>query len=329
MCGKDDTGVWQIVRVQVGDHAVEVPGDLNPMQRQTLDALAKPDGWAPLPESVVADVRARLHDGLAPLAESLNPADPLWVSKGRLSSVHGCEAHHLAADGTFAWTLANVRGTVLHKAVELGLNWRGRVVPGHVVDEAFVRLADDGSDVGRFVEGLSSSERATLRGVVVDLYTKFDECFPPLKAAWRPVVESRARYDLFDGRIVLSTRADLMLGGPGAKVIVDVKSGAIYANHREELRFYALVESLRSGVAPRLLASYSLLTARPEVEDVTEGVLQSAVRRTIDGVRAHLELTSGARPPEYRPGPSCRWCPLAANCEPGRAYLAGDLDDDA
>lgn len=314
--------------MRVGDQVVEVPGELNPMQRQVLDVLAKPDGWQPLPESVVADVRARLHEGLSPIADSLDPAAPLWVSKGRLSSVHGCEVHHLAADGVFAWTLANVRGTVLHKAVELGLNWRGPVVPGHVVDEAFVRLADDGSDVGRFVEGLGGSERATLRGVVVDLYTKFDECFPPLKAAWRPVVESRARYDLFDGRIVLSTRADLMLGGPGAKVIIDVKSGAIYANHREELRFYALVEALRSGVAPRLTASYSLLTARPEVEDVTEGVLQAAVRRTIDGVRAHVELVGGIRKPEYRPGTSCRWCPLAAECEIGTAYLAGELDDD-
>ena len=58
---------------------------------------------------------------------------------------------------------------------------------------------------------------------------------------------------MFDRRFNLSTRADL-------------ESGRFVPSHREELRFYALVEAMRTGQAPRRLATYSLVTARADVE---------------------------------------------------------------
>jgi CRISPR/Cas system-associated exonuclease Cas4 (RecB family) len=219
---------------------------------------------------------------------------------------------------------------VLHKAVELGLNWQGAVIPADIVDIALNQLADDDmASAGPFIEQLSSSERAQLRSSAIDLYTKFDESFPPLKASWRPVLESSARYEMYGQRINLSTRADLTLGAPGSKVIVDLKSGRIQPSHREELRFYALVEAMRTGQAPRRLATYSLVTARAEVEDVTEGVLQAAVRKTIDGIHLLFELQRERREPTTRPGTSCLWCPLATSCATGIKYLAHRDDPDA
>ena len=91
---------------------------------------------------------------------------------------------------------------------------------------------------------------------------------------------------MFDGAIVLGTRSDLTLGTADQKVIIDVKSGGLHTSHREDLRFYALVEALRSGMAPRRLATYSLAAARADVEDVSEGVLQAAVRRVVATVKA-------------------------------------------
>jgi len=304
-------------------------GELNPIQRSVVDVLKKPAGWVPLPLSVVDAVRDQIEESLAPLAEKLTPDHPLFISKGGLTAVHGCETHYLASLDSFEWTLTNARGTVMHKAVELSINWRGPIEPALLVDEALARLEDEaGRGPGEFIAQLSAGERAQLRGYAVDLYTKFDESFPPLKAAWRPVTESTARVELFAGRISLSTRVDLTLGAPGSKVIIDLKTGRIYSNHREDLRFYALVEALRSGQPPRRLATYSLESARADVEEVSEGVLQAAGRRVVDGANAIYELTRQKREPKLNPGPQCRWCPLSATCATGQQFLARDSSDE-
>lgn len=304
--------------------------DLNPMQQAVLDSLGKSADWQPLPTAVIENIRTELHDELKDIAEKITPENALWVTKHKLTTVHGCEANHMAGLNSFEWTIANVKGTVLHKAVELGRNWRGEVIPSVVVDEALAQLADDErGSAGPFIEQLTQAERAQLRSSSVDLFTKFDECFPPLKPAWRPVLESSARYEMFDRRINLSTRADLTLGLPGAKVIIDLKSGRFVPSHREELRFYALVEAMRSGQAPRRLATYSLVTARADVEEVTEGVLQAALRKTTDGIRLIVELERDGRKPRVRPGSPCYWCPLIGDCVEGIAYKNRRQDPDA
>jgi CRISPR/Cas system-associated exonuclease Cas4 (RecB family) len=234
----------------------------------------------------------------------------------------------LASRDTFEWTPVTARGTVLHKAVELGVHWQGESTPADIVDEAIARLADSTNNISDFLVAMTPGDRAQLRSYAVDLYTRFEECFPKLKRAWRPVSESSARYELFGGAIVLGTKADLTLGLADQKVIIDVKTGAIHATHREDLRFYALVESLRSGMAPRRLASYSISAARADVEDVSEGVLQAAVRRVVAGVRMIIAVELDGRDPNKRPAAHCRWCPLNNSCTEGMAFLAGDTGDD-
>ena len=303
---------------------------MNPMQQEVLEALSKQPDWQPLSRNVIESIREQLHEGLADVAAKLSPDNAMWVSKHKLTTVHGCEANHMASLTNFEWTLGNVKGTVLHKAIELGLNWRGPVVPAVVVDEALDQLAhNEGASASQFIEQLPEGDMAQLRSSAIDLYTKFDECFPTLKAAWRPVLESSARYEMFDQRINLSTRADLTLGAPGSKVIIDVKSGRLHSSHREELRFYALVEAMRTGMAPRRLASYSLVTARPEVEDVTEGVLQAAVRKTVDGIKHMVELQRDHRKPTTRSGNACLWCPLITSCKEGASFIVRRNDPDA
>lgn len=301
---------------------------LNPMQQAVLDVLARPAGWTPLPGSVVEAIRAQVVEGLAPLKDAFTPDEPLFVTKGALAHVHACEAHYLAQLGRFAWTVENARGTVVHKAIELAIHWRGPIEPAEVVDEAIARLSgEEGHGPSDFLEQLRPADRAQLRSYAVDRFTKFDECFPPLKPAWRPVTESSARVDLHGGAVRLSTRVDLTLGAPGSKVIIDLKSGRIHPQHREDLRFYALVDALRSGQAPRLLATYSLDAARADVEDVTEGVLQAAARRLVDGAIAMAAVRREEREARRTAGPPCRWCPIAEECAQGTAYLAGPQED--
>ena len=73
-------------------------------------------------------------------------------------------------------------------------------------------------------------------------------------------------------------------------MIIDLKTGRVSQRHREDLRFYALVETLVRDVPPRKLATFYLDSAQPIVEDVTEGVLRTALRRTLDGIHRLIQL---------------------------------------
>jgi CRISPR/Cas system-associated exonuclease Cas4 (RecB family) len=150
------------------------------------------------------------------------------------------------------------------------------------------------------------------------------ESFPPLDRRANPVTEAAARWPN-DGPILLQARVDLMIGRPSGhesrKVIIDLKTGRPNVRHRQDLGFYALLETLARGVPPRKLATFYLDAAEAQAEDVSERLLRSAVRRTLDGINAIVELESEGRPPVRRPGVTCRWCPLADNCDDGQAYL--------
>src|SRR5690606_18420552 len=96
--------------------------------------------------------------------------------------------------------------------------------------------------------------------------------------------------------------------------------------HLDDLRFYALVETLRLGTPPLRLATYYLDQGRLLPEDVTEPLLESTVERVVAGVVKMVELEVGAREPVRRAGPACRWCPLLDECDEGRSFP--DADDD-
>jgi hypothetical protein len=297
--------------------------DYRPAQQQVIDLLGRGADvvFDPSLGQALADA---LEDGLAPLVPHL-PDEALWIGKHDLATVHGCEAHFLATQDAFGWSIPTVRGTVAHKAIELSVHWRGDPSPMLLVDSALAILGDDERGAGRYLAGLDEVDRAQLRGEATDLTSKFLECFPPLKPQWYPVTESRARVELLDGRLVLGAKVDLTLGRANGttarKVIIDLKSGLASLAHREDLRFYALIETIRLGVPPRLLATYYLDAARAQPEEVTPDLLVAAARRTIDGVHKIVELQHAGREAQVRPGGACRWCPARASCPEGMVYL--------
>jgi CRISPR/Cas system-associated exonuclease Cas4 (RecB family) len=297
---------------------------LTPTQQRTLDVLRRTDPPVVFDPELVDDLVVTVTESLEAFGDRLG-GEQLFVSKDRLNRVFGCETHAVTPD-TFAWNPANAVGQVAHKAIQLLLAWRGEPTPLDLVDEALARLADDDRSIGAFIAGLSPGDEAELRSRASDKVTKFIECFPPLDKRAAPVTESSARWPL-DGPVILAGKADLVIGRPdGAesrKVIIDLKTGWVSPRHRDDLRYYALVETLRHRVPPRKLASFYLDVGEPHVEDVTEAVLRSAVRRVLDGVNLLVELTAEGRPPTKQPGVHCRWCPLRETCDEGRAHLAG------
>ena len=315
------------------DDDPEVSGP-NPAQAEVLAALgARPHERPEFDPRLRAELRAELEDRLAPVAEHLPDKEVLWVSKHLLSSVHGCEGFFLARDAEeFAWSTQTARGTVSHKAIELSVSWRGDPSAGELVDEAIARLVAGDARIGDYLGGLREGERAELHGEATERVNMFLECFPKLEPRWRPVAESRLRADLNADRIVLSGKVDLTVGRPdgmrAGKVLVDLKTGGFSPSHREDLRFYALVETLRLGVPPRLLGTYYLDGGRLQQEPVSEPLLRGALERVVDGAHAAVALLHGGRPPELKAGPPCRWCPQRHTCDVGRRFLEGEDEPD-
>jgi CRISPR/Cas system-associated exonuclease Cas4 (RecB family) len=295
---------------------------LTPLQRRTLEALRRTPAPIVFDAELVAEVEHDIVTAFEGFGARLGETT-LYVSKHALTSVLGCEVQHLHPD-PFAWSPALASGQVAHRAIQLMVHWRGEVVPADVVDDALARLGDDDTTLGDWIAGLAAADEADLRGLAVERVTKFSECFPPLDKRATPMTEARVQWPL-DGPIVLSGKVDLVLGRTvgteSRKVIIDLKTGRPAHRHREDLRFYALVETLRTGVPPRKLASFYLDVGQPVIEDVTAAVLRTAVRRTLDGVNALIELTVEGRTPIKRAGITCRWCPLNQTCAEGLAYL--------
>ena len=313
-------------------------GGLTPAQLRVLDELMARGRPRPRFERDLAmRLRADLEEAVAPLLGEGQEA--LWVTKGALARVHACETHfRIAQEEPFAWNAGNARGTVAHRALELSVSSGGDAAPLELVDRALASLgADDPRGVLRpWLAQAEPLELADLRAGANDLVAKFVECWPPFKASWAPRTETRIGADLCDGRVVLRGKVDLVLGlarGQEARaLVVDLKTGRAYPSHLDDLRFYALVQTLRVGVPPFRVSSYYLDTATFHAEDVTSETLATAMARTVDGVRKLLELSHG-RPATISPGPQCGWCRLSEACDGAAEWReakreAGGLDAD-
>ena len=309
---------------------------LNPAQQALQDALGAARHERPVFEPDLGPrLRTQLETELRPLVVVLDTigVDRLWVSKHKISSIHGCEVRFLAEDdlGFDGWTVPRARGTVAHRAIELSMHVRGEPVPAELVDHALAALTEgETNGLADWLQSVSEVERADLRGAAIDKVCAFLESWPPLDPRWRPRSESKVRVELCDERITLQGKVDLTLGSPegtrAGKVLIDLKTGGFTPAHLDDLRFYALVEAIKVGVPPRRVATHYLESGNLVPEDVTEAMLTSAVARVIDAVARWLELRAGRAVPVAKASSACRWCPVLDGCELGRQHLAA-IDD--
>ncbi len=299
---------------------------LNPAQEEVLAQLGAPREQRPRFDAALRhQLRRELDDALEPMLADLPADETMFVSKHLLGRIMGCEKRFLAEDDDqFAWSVPLARGTIAHKAIELSIHWRREPDPLVLVDESIARLSEGIDGLADWLQGCTEVERAELRAEANDRVVKFLECWPPLKAQWRPVTESRLRLELHD-RFVLSGKVDLALGQAegdlAGKVLVDLKTGGFSPQHLDDLRFYALIEAIRLGTPPRLLATYYLDQGRFLPEPVTEELLYSAVARVVDGIERVLDTRKRSREPRTSPGPACRWCVALPDCDAGRRHL--------
>ena len=305
--------------------------ELSPAQQEVVEQIgARRESWPEFPAELRYELRGELEKGVADHADLLGDKATVWANKHAISSVHGCEKKYLADREFPGWSVPLARGTVVHKAIELSINWQGVAIPADLVDESMASLEFGEQNISEFIGRLSGADRAQLRSDAVDLVTKFDECWPQLKKQWRPVTESKVRLELFGGKVVLQGKIDLTLGRAeglrAGKVLVDLKSGKFQPGHMHDLRYYALIEAVRIGIPPRRIASYYLDQGRFHPEDVTEDMLFSAAQRAIDGVNRIIELELDPSIPRVAPSPVCRWCKVLDSCNEGQVSLR-EFDD--
>jgi hypothetical protein len=195
--------------------------------------------------------------------------------------------------------------------------------PHEIAQVAVWRVLEREERFGEYWRELSVSEQDDALMEVARRVTLFQGSFPPLKPLRRelsPISELRVRAELLGGDLVLSGQIDVVLGVPdrlepnrATRLVVDLKTGSAYPEFAEDMRFYALVMTLRFGVPPYRAASLFLESGTWQAEDVTEELLQHAADRAIAAARAAAALSNG-REPALTPGVYCSWCPQAATC---------------
>jgi hypothetical protein len=306
-----------------------------PAQERVIAAIGKDPAplSAPIPADLGDELKADLEAALAPfhdvLPDGKSYENRFFLSKQSLSDVHSCEAFFVDGKGEFEWNLANSRGTIVHKAIEVSIHTRGTINPTDLVEESISRLSNEANkSIADFLVTLDEFSRAELVGDCSSLLTRFLEGFPPIKKQWYPQVESSLTVNLAKGRVRVSGKIDLALGRPPDKVILDLKTGSTFGAHRDDLRLYALIDLLSIGQAPRKVASYYIDSAEIHPEDITEGTLRSAAKRLEAGLLRAIELKLKKAEPVRRPGSNCRWCTLLLSCESGQAYQAQREEDE-
>jgi len=308
------------------------PESLNPAQLEVLELLgATPEERPSFDPNLRVELKTDLEIALSYLAEVIPEDDILFVGKRQLAQVMGCEAKYLAElEGDFEWSIPLARGTLAHKAIELSVHWRGDKNPIELTEQTLAKVEFDEAPLGRWLQSLTEADRAELQGEVSGRVTAFLECWPPLKREWRPAMESPARVEIAQGKIVLAGKVDLALGrasgNVAGKVLVDLKTGRFSPIHRDDLRYYALLEAIRIGTPPRLVATYYLDQARFTPEPVSIAMLHSTIARVVDAIHRMVELRYQDHQPTKTPGPPCNWCPALDTCAEGQAHLANDAE---
>lgn len=288
-------------------------------------------GPTPVRDGLREDLHAELEERTMSAATSFAAHDQrLFVNKFDLTSVHKCEGLYVAPD-EFEWTVNKARGKVVHRAIQKSLAGRFKeMTPLELAQESVESMAASQEDrsFGDYLNSLDPPTMGELLSETGAMLAAFGSDWPPIRPSMHPRIEPPMQAWLHDGRITLKGKFDLALGPPGRGpvVITDFKTGDRYPEHREEVRYYALLETLKTGVPPVRLASYYLDGGWDSPEEVNEDVLRSAVRRTAAGVNLIAELWWREREPALSPGWHCRYCPAKPDCPEGPRWLVENQD---
>ena len=227
-------------------------------------------------------LRDWLEDGLCSIG--IGTKTPLVVGKQIL---RGTPSGRSPDDGPQPITDSMALGAVMDAL------FRQVVTTGYIEDPMrdgvdALRIDPRRAEVVDFVQGLTGSELAEFRDELETQTAILLSRWPRLSPAWLPRTQERIAVPLAGGYVVLVGVVDLIVGAPSAGRasvgLIEVKSGRARIEDREDLRFYALLETLRSGAAPFRVATFYTRTGQVDAEDVDDQLLTSAVQRVLAAI---------------------------------------------
>jgi hypothetical protein len=272
-------------------------------------------------------LRDWLEDGLTGVADECpTDAGPVRVTKEALTGVLMCEAHLVGRrTSPRQVTVELARGSLIDAL------FRQWVTTGQLDDpwaDAVGAVRVDGdTDVVAFLDALPPERRQELTDEIAEHAAGIVGRWPVPSPMWLPRTQERLVVPLVGGRVVMSGVVDLAFGGPAGEkasvCVVEIKSGRRRVEHRGDLHFYALLETLRSGAPPFRIATYYTRTGELDVEAVTDDVLVGALQRVLAGTVRLCRLAGGTEPTRT-PNGLCAWCTVLPGCEPGQARAGTD-----
>jgi hypothetical protein len=292
-------------------------------QRRTLEQLIGVGERPVFP----SDLRQRLVDRIEDAVRELELSDPLWLGKEKVTDHGRCEgkfqASILGEGPAFEHNARSAVGVLLHKAVEVEVGSRDELDLHAVSARAAERLIENEPRFAEYWRTLSAVEQDEVLMDVVRRVALFRGTFPSLRdlrSDLAPITELPAKAVLLGGVLTISGRIDLVLGMPrkadpnrATRLAIDLKTGGAFPEYAEDMRFYALLMTLRFGVPPYRVASLFLDSGEWQAEDVTEETLFHAADRVVAAARAAAALMNG-REAVLTAGVYCGWCPRAETC---------------
>lgn len=291
---------------------------LNPRQLKTLNELLALGAERPVSRSELSDeLREKLLEGTA-TAVSGWTASSLYVTKSQIETALTCEGKLKAqADNVSrqAFNSSSVTGSLSHRGIQLL-----HTHPGSPLSEYARYSLDverDNEAFNTWWLGIGIGRQSEILTQATSKIINFVNDWPRLETAWNPRFEESLSAKV--GHLTLSSRADLIIGRPSSgfrqtMLLCDLKSGNLRDGHEEEAMFYALVATLRYGVAPWRSIIYSLSSGEYTPPDVTEEKLMLAADRVIAGVKSIVAVMTETRPVQLTPGEHCKYCPVSATC---------------
>ncbi len=273
----------------------------------------------------IAAVRSRLEHAARAHTAGLDPGTVVRVSKQDVTTVLACEGHAAAERrAKRPPTQAQVLGILMDAVFRHLVTTGSAEDPLRVAREALEVDAERNADIVAYLDGLAPGPGSELARGVEAMTRALTRRWPSLPARFHPRTQERSVVSLAGGAVVMSGVFDLAIGVPdgmSARVcLVDVKTGKPRVEHRADMHFYALIETLRSGAPPFQVASYYLTDGRLDREAVTAVVLESATRRCCDAIERLCRLADG-KEPSLTPNPLCPWCAARPGCAPGRQWI--------
>lgn len=301
----------------------------NTMAGRIRDELIQPEA-DPLPSdfSWAGLLRTQVLGGLREGLAGIEPAEPMFVNKSALKSALGCEVLHQQAV-PFEWSIDTAKGTLLNAAADLvigGLEGTNTAIASAAVATA-ISDSNGGASLAEWLKGLDDVTRIALLGEIAALIDALYDTWGQIDPAWnpRPGYPQAVTFKAPTFEVRVRGKADLVVGPRTGRerrqVIVDWKKGRLYPGHFDEVWLYALVQTIRTNIAPARIGVISLTGEELWSAEVDYQGLEIAAERLVDGVVRLRRLELPETVPSTKPGPPCGWCPLADTCDDAFGHL--------